>query len=200
MGWKLKSWTSGGGRSYLILAFPHFVPALKYFEWFFSADGPHAFDSHNHRHVLEEQSLCLGKTKYHGVCLQKGCHFSAAVWSVSSLLTEPLIKKKNCDRQRWQKYIYFVLKVIRTTFTPSCQGVIRSLVLHYSPLVCKLWGLPSWCSGLSVTSQQEAWVPILMKSILHILKEKHTCSLWALSPKTGKVNPQFSIGIVSLSV
>lgn len=113
-------------------------------------------------------------------------------------------KKKNCDRQRWQKYIYFVLKVIRTTFTPSCQGVIRPLVLHSSPLVGKLWCLPSWCSGLSVTSQQEAWVPILMKSIFHILKEKHTCFLWALSPKNRHVsligNPQFSIGIVSLSV
>lgn len=107
---------------------------------------------------------------------------------VSPASSQSPSQKKNCDRQRWQKYIYFVLKVIRTRFTPSCQGVIRSLVLHYSPLVCKLWFLPpSWCSGLSVTSQQEAWVPILMKSILHILKEKHTCSLWALSPKTGKL-------------
>lgn len=172
------------------------------FEWFFSTDGPHAFDSHNHRHVLEEQSLCLGKTKYHGVCLRKGCHFSAAVWSVSSLLTEPLTKKKNCDRQRWQKYIYFVLKVIRTTFTPFCQGVIRSLVLHYSPLVGKLRCLPSWCSGffrhltagdLSSNFNEEHFAYFKGKT--------NTFSLGTFPRQVSLIgNPQFSIGIVSLSV
>lgn len=46
---------------------------------------------------------------------------------------------KSCDRQRWLKYIYSLLKVIRTTFTSSCQGVVRSLALHYFPLLAKLW-------------------------------------------------------------
>lgn len=107
-GWKLKSWTTGGGCSYLILAFPYFCPPLKNFEGFFSADSLRAFDSRNRRHVLEERSLCQGKTKYHIVCLQKGCHFSAAVWSVSSLLTEPLCQKPVTGRDGKSTYILYL--------------------------------------------------------------------------------------------
>lgn len=150
---------------------------------FFSADSPRAFDSRNRRHVLGERSLCQGKTKYHIVCLQKGCHFSAAVWSVSSLLAEPLCQKPVTGRDGESTYILYLKWYgqhlhlpVRGLFAQSC-----STILPESPSCGARQAGAVVCPS---AHSRGARVSILMRSILHISKEKHTCSLWRFSQGT----------------
>lgn len=77
---------------------------------------------------------------------------------------------KNCDRQRWLKRIYSRLEVIRTTFTFACQGLVLSLVLHYFPLVAKLW-----CqAGAVVMCHRTAGSLTLTFNEVHLTDLKHT--------------------------
>lgn len=139
------------------------------------AGGLHAFDRHNHRHVLKEQSLCLGDTK-HQQCLSPNgmscvkCHQTSSQSPTNTLWQAEMAKAHTSPAGSDTNNIYIFLSEglsshsYSTIFPelPNC-GVRRA----------------QW---LRVTSQQAAWGSNVIKSNWHISKKKDVL-LGLLFPK-----------------